>query len=961
MKKVIFLLSLLFAASLLTAEPLKYSRIEVQTDISRIQDMLLAGVNLDQAYFSGEGLLIIEASDQEMQILLENNFSFKVLIEDLSAYYVNRNFLPESQVDLHTRSPLNQTYPVPAGFSLGSHGGFCTYNEYHAHLDNLHDTYPEFISPKTALPTLSVEGRPIYYVRIANDNVPGDKPKVLYTGMIHAREPIGMQHLLFFMYYIMENYDSDPAIQYLVDHAELYLVPMVNPDGYLYNMQTNPNGGGMWRKNRKSNVGGSFGIDLNRNFGYMWGYDNTGSSPTPSSDTYRGTGPFSEPETQAIRDLCIEIPFTNALNYHSYSNLLLYNWGYIASTCPDDNTYRRHGRILTSDNGYAYGAASLMLYTVNGGSDDWMYGDQILKPKIFAYTPEVGSTDDGFWPAVNRIIPQCQENMYQSLMAGLLSLQYAEANMVNLPVTRKLNNYFVFEIERLGFQDGAEFTVSIEPLNNYVVSTGDPVILQNPGLFGKVTDSIYFQLDPAITGGTPLDFILSVDNGHYMKSDTVRIWFGIKQTAWYDPCSSLLGWTGNWGLSNIHYVSPPSSLTDSPSGNYPSSGTRTITTATAVQVPSAAAVYLKFDARWLINGNGAYVQARISNNGGSTWSPLKGKYTRPGLFSAVAGLPVYNDSQPDWVTEMIDISSYAGQNVLIRFHLYSSSWGIPTADGFYFDDIEIITVPYTTPVNAMFEAGDTIVLQGTEVAFSDLSAGSPNNWQWVFEGGQPLESALQNPVVLYSGPGTYDVQLTASNALDTDVILASAYILVLDSILCKPEVFAGNDTIILPWETYTAITANAENYQALLWSTSGDGYFDDETILQTTYTPGNNDKLNQHVFLTLTGFPVYDVCQPGTHTLDLSIVDYTGIDPGNHEMVNIFPNPAQNFIRISFAGIPGKGLLELFTMTGEKLISMQTAQNAVQYLDLSDFNNGVYLLRYAVGDQITVRKVVIVK
>lgn len=961
MKKIFFLLTLLFAAAVLTAEPVKYSRIEVQTDISRVQEMLLAGINLDNAYLSEDGFIVIEASDQEMQILLENNFHYKVLIEDLSAYYANRNLLPESQIDLHARSLLSQTYPVPAGFSLGSHGGFCTYNEYHAHLDNLHSTYPDFVSEKTPLSTLSVEGRPIYYVRIANDNVPGDKPKVLYTGMIHAREPIGMQHLLFFMYYIMENYNTDPAIQYLVDHAELYLVPMVNPDGYLYNMQTNPNGGGMWRKNRKPNAGGSFGIDLNRNFGYMWGYDNTGSSPTPSSDTYRGTGPFSEPETQAIRDLCIAVPFTNALNYHSYSNLLLYNWGYIASTCPDDDTYRRHGRILTSDNGYAYGAASLMLYTVNGGSDDWMYGDQLLKPKIFAYTPEVGSTDDGFWPAINRIIPQCQENMYQSLMAALLSLQYAEANMVNPPVTRKLNNHLVFEIERLGFQDGAEFTVSIEPLSSYVVNTGEPIVFENPGLFEKKVDSIFFQLDPAITGGTPIDFVLNVDNGHYMKSDTVRIWFGLKQTAWYDPCTSLLGWSGNWGLSNIHYVSPPSSFTDSPSGNYPSSGTRTITTATQVQVPNAAAVYLKFHARWLINGNGAYVQARISNNNGSTWAPVKGKYTRPGLFSGVAGQPVYNDSQPEWITEMIDISSYAGQNVLIRFHLYSSSWGIPTADGFYFDDIEIFTVPYTTPVNALFEASETVVLQGTEVAFSDLSAGSPNTWQWVFEGGQPGVSALQNPVVLYSDPGSYDVQLTASNTLDTDVLLAPGYILVLDSILCKPEVFAGNDTIILPWETYTAVAASAENYQSLAWSTSGDGYFDDATLLHATYTPGNNDKLIQHVFLTLTGLPVYDVCEPRSHTLELSIVDYTGTRDGSHDILRIYPNPAKGSIRVDFAGMSGNGMLEIAALTGERLISYQMKNSRSVNIELGDLGSGVYLLRYAVGDRIMIRKVVVIK
>jgi len=961
MKKFICLLTLLFAAALLTAETVKYSRIEVQTDVSRVQEMLLAGVNLDNAFLSENGFLILDASYQDMQILRNNNFAYKVLIEDLSAFYVYRNLLPESQVDLHTGSLLSRTYPVPAGFTLGSHAGFFTYNEYLAHLDNLHNTYPNFVSEKTPLSTLSVEGRPIYYVRIANDSVPGDKPKVLYTGMIHAREPITMQHLVFFMYYIMENYDSDPSIKYLVDNAELYLVPVVNPDGYLFNIQTNPNGGGMWRKNRRLNAGGSFGVDLNRNFGFMWGYDNIGSSPTPTSETFRGTAPFSEPETQAIRNLCLALPFTSALNYHSFSNLLLYSWGYITSTTPDDNILRRHGRILTSDNGYAYGVVSLLLYTVNGGSDDWMYGEQVSKPKIFAYTPEVGSSDDGFWPAVNRIIPLCQENMYKSLMAGFLSLKYAEAKMINLPVTRNLSNHFVFEIERLGFQDGAEFTVSIEPLSNFVQSVGEPIVFENLGLLEKKVDSIFFQLDPAITGGTHFDFVLNVDNGYYMKSDTVRMWFGLKQTVWQNPCTSLVGWSGNWGLSGVHYVSPPTSLTDSPSGNYPNSGTRTITTSTPIQVPNAAAVFLKFHARWLIHGNGAYVQARISNNNGSTWTPLKGNYTRPGLFSAVAGQPVYNGNNPEWVTEVIDISSYAGQNVLIRFHLWSSSWGISTADGFYFDDIEIFTVPYITPINSLFHASDTVILQGSEIYFTDFSTGNPVSWQWVFEGGQPEHSQVQNPSVIYSDPGSFDVQLTASNTLDNDVLLAPGYILVLDSILCKPFVFAGNDTIILPWESFTAVTAIAENYQSLSWSTSGDGYFDNAALLHTTYTPGSNDLFSQRAFLTLTGLPVHDVCEPSSHTLELTIVDYTGTHDGSQDILRVFPNPSKDIVRVDFAGMQGDGVLELITLTGERLISKQVKDSRSVSIDLGGLGGGVYLLKYAVGNQVMVRKVVIVK
>jgi carboxypeptidase T len=961
MKKFYLFLSLSFISVLLIAQTPNYSRIKVTEGATQALTMLQLGINLDNAFFIEDGSLIVEASSNELQILQENNLGFEVLIADMSKYYADRSLLSEPLNEPQTRDILSETYPVPEGFSLGSHAGFCTLEEYHNHLDNLHDTYPGLISAKMPLSETSVEGRPIYYVRIANDTVPGEKPKVLYTGMIHAREAIGMQHLLYFMYYILENYDSDPKLQYLVDHAELYLVPMVNPDGYAYNIQTNPNGGGMWRKNRKANTGGSYGVDLNRNFGYMWGYDNTGSSPTPSSDTYRGTGPFSEPETQAIRNLCVEIPFTKALNYHSYSNLLLSCWGYISSATPDNETYMKHSQIMTSDNGYTYGPASTILYNVNGGSDDWMYGDQLTKPKVFAYTPEVGSSNDGFWPAVSRIIPQCQENMYQSLMAGFLSLQYAEVKMVNPPVTKKLNNHLVFEIERLGFQDGGEYTVSLDPISENIISTGSPLLFLDMDQLEKRIDSISFSLDPAINGGTAVEFLLGVNNGWYTQYDTIQIWFGLSEPVFFDPCSNLLAWTGNWGLSNFHYVSPPSSITDSPSGNYPSSGSRTITTSNQVSIPNGATAYLRYQARWAINGMGAYVQARISVNNGGSWSPLAGEYTRPGLFTAVAGQPVYSDKQLDWVTETIDLSNYMGQNVLIRFHLYSSSWGTTTADGFYFDDIGIVSVPFTTPVNALFEANETLIMEGSEVVFSDLSAGNPDNWLWNFEGGEPLVSALQHPAVVYNSPGNYDVQLIASNDLDDDVFLANSYILVLDSILCKPEVLAGNDTIILPWETFTAIAAQAENYQSLQWTTSGDGTFDDNTLLHTTYTPGSNDIQLQQANLTLTALPVYDICSSASHSLELTIVDYTGIKKLESDELLVYPVPAKDYIIIDFGGKSSSGLIELINLTGESVMSDEISNVTTRLYNLSSFRQGIYMLRFTTGEKVHVKKILLIR
>jgi carboxypeptidase T len=117
--------------------------------------------------------------------------------------------------------------------------------------------------------------------------------------------------------------------------------------------------------------------------------------------------PFSENETQMIKEFCETHNFKIALNYHSYSNLFLYPWGYTPEPCPDDNVFSEYAKRMTADNHYTYGPGSTTIYPTNGGSDDWMYGEQSTKEKILSWTPEVGNGGDGFWPQVSRIIPLC--------------------------------------------------------------------------------------------------------------------------------------------------------------------------------------------------------------------------------------------------------------------------------------------------------------------------------------------------------------------------------------------------------------------------------------------------------------------------------------------------------------------------------------------------------------------------
>jgi PKD repeat protein len=667
------------------------------------------------------------------------------------------------------------------------------------------------------------------------------------------------------------------------------------------------------------------------------------------------------PETQALKEFCESKTFTIALNYHSYSNLLLYPWGYFTLPSPDDHIFFEHARRMTSNNGYVYGPSSTTIYSNNGGSDDWMYGDTSTKPAIFAYTPEVGSVNDGFWPDINRIIPQCQENMLQSLMAAHFSMKYAEVKMLSSTVVSSFDNNLDFSIRRLGFQDESEFTVFLQSLSGNVTVTSDPIVFTDMALLETRSGQIDFVLDPATPGGTFFSLLLGVDNGHYIRYDTLKMIFGIEQSAFFDDCSNLSQWTGNWGLSTVHFTSPPSSITDSPTGNYPFLGSRTTTTINAIDLSDAAAAFVRFNSRWDINGNGAYVQVRVSNNGGNTWIPMAGKFTRPGLPNAVAGQPVYSDKQLHWVSEEIDLSQFAGDQILIRFHLSSNSWGVATADGLYFDDIGVYKVLPLAPVNAGFSAGSTLIMQGSGVQFEDQSVGNVNSWSWEFEGGEPVVSSQQNPLVFYTDGGVFDVKLIAGNGGLSDTLLLQNHITVLDSILCRPAIFAGGNTWIQPGQTYNTSTATAENFSSLRWTSSGDGQFENDTLLHTTYTPGSADENAGEVRLILTASPVYDLCETVTDTLILLIDEFSGTVNSALQQITIHPNPAGEYANISFPHVVNQAYIEVSDINGRLIKELAVNNTQHIYFPAGSLKQGIYILKISTAEGFYATRLAIIR
>ncbi len=687
-----FLLAFLLASLFITGytQNESYSRVEIDMSEVSLKTLGSYGIPADAGYIDRKtGVFIAELSQSDIQKLAEQDVEYQVLIEDMQDFYVSRN---QNVSGRDIREAASQSdVPVPDGFNLGSMGGFLTYEEILAELDSMFQQYPELITEKEPINDMtSIEGRPIYYIKISdNPNVDEDEPEVLYTSLTHAREPGGMMALIFYMYHLLENYETDDEIKQLVDNTEMYFVPIVNPDGYIYNQENDPNGGGMWRKNRRDNGDGSYGVDLNRNFGYEWGYDNSGSSGDPSSETYRGEEPFSEPETQIIKDLCESREFGFALNYHTYSDLLLYTWGYTEEPCEDDELLYAYAEEMTQVNNYTFGPGSTTIYPSNGGSDDWMYGEQETKNKIMSFTPEVGSSSDGFWPASSQIIPHCQENLLMNILAARFSGYYAIVEETDPVLIQDTEGYFHLDLRRYGLEDDTEYTVSVVPLSDNITETGEDLVYEELELMETVADSVMYVLDENISQGDSVVYQLSIDDGFSIQQDTIVKLFGTPVSVYDNEIETLDDFENDgWGITDEDYTSEPYSITDSPGADYLDNQYKTIRIADTLDLTDAVFSNFSFQAKWEIEAGYDYVQVQVSADEGETWEPLPGQYTSTGTDYQQEGEPVYDGMQPDWVHEEINLEEYLGEQIFIRF-VFESDGGV-TEDGYYFDDLEVV-------------------------------------------------------------------------------------------------------------------------------------------------------------------------------------------------------------------------------------------------------------------------------
>ncbi len=252
-----------------------------------------------------ENSSVIMGWPYDIELLEQSSLTYRIDNENIEKFYRDR---------LANSLTLDEA---------GDMGGYHTMSELYQWALDLKTDFPEIVSSPDTI-GYTFENRPIWVIKISdNPEIDENEDEVFFNGAIHAGEVINPYVLMFFADQLCENYGDNTRITDVVNSREIWIMPVINVDGYCYNEELHPEGGGGWRKNKRTIDGILYGVDLNRNFPTYWGIENGDASSDPNSTRYFGQSPASEPETQAVINFCNSHNFKMAINYHSSGTIVV--------------------------------------------------------------------------------------------------------------------------------------------------------------------------------------------------------------------------------------------------------------------------------------------------------------------------------------------------------------------------------------------------------------------------------------------------------------------------------------------------------------------------------------------------------------------------------------------------------------------------------------------------------------
>ena len=256
---------------------------------------------------------------------------------------------------------------------------------YHT-VDSLYADYRKLVEAAPGIARIqtlgkSLQGNDIIVIRITS-KPEADLPGILIDSGHHARELPPVEVSFRLVSHLLSNYGKDERITRLIDTRDIWVVPVVNPDG----RKNVESGDAWWRKNMRRNADGSQGVDINRNYDDHW----TQGNNRGSADDFHGTAPNSEPETQVMAKLFDMKKFNVSVDIHNYGGMVLWPFGFSKEKTRDEFTYQKLAAKMAKPIRYRAGSISRTIYNTYGDFSTWQY----VKHGTIAFGVELN--DSGF-------------------------------------------------------------------------------------------------------------------------------------------------------------------------------------------------------------------------------------------------------------------------------------------------------------------------------------------------------------------------------------------------------------------------------------------------------------------------------------------------------------------------------------------------------------------------------------
>ena len=667
--------------------------LEDRSDINILHDF---GLAVDHVHWHGSQAELF-LSDREIGILEQNGFEYQYLVKDTKAH-------ADKLAEKHANKDYKSLDCGLRFFGLGEMGGYMTYEEVENRLRVLSSQNPDIFKFDTL--GRSFEGNNIWSVKIS-DNPERNESLIegtaYYDALTHAREPLSMMSTLYYIEWLIDNYDNPNTVaKYLVDNRQMHFILIVNPDGYIYNEQTSPNGGGGWRKNRGEIANTTcIGVDLNRNFSVNFtGLPGTHSTE-PCDETYRGRTAASEVETRLVQSYIDEIQPDIAFSSHSYSDVMIDPTSNDQEPGYDFDTYATLASEFTPESFHGYGGSLYLIgYQASGTTLGFLHDRG-----AYAWTPEIGTQ---FYEPIDKIC--------DNLIAMLEPMKFISKFAGPIP---SYHSHFVPESSLVKSGETIELVVGVSnnglrgPITEYdaILSSSHPSVeIINPNMTYNAKDVAVdfnedqpFIIDLAdIDAEEPIEFELEIyERGQFIERSSFEILPGSQKIIYIEDFENGLdnwkqeGTFQNWTVTETDTRGGKFALVDS-EDFHNHTADNLIGMINPLDLSEAIKPALVYEMKHSFKNGLGTVTLTVADNNDLSNISVGNKIVK--IYSG----------QSYWRTEVVDLSHLANYEGPLYIKMKTLVSGRALTDGVYIDNLRIIDLGLETTTSTSNPAEDQV-------------------------------------------------------------------------------------------------------------------------------------------------------------------------------------------------------------------------------------------------------------